>query len=665
MSDTDALADEFNEKAELRSNVVEDDDFVDEKEALRQQQQQQHDIDQLLSDLPDDTPDVKNDSEQQQEAKSKERDPRLHTVARNDSQFQKIFKQFDSQQEELNIKPDSASSKPAVETDTSIERKPSGHEPKKPSISDLQKTVHVTAPPQRQEIPFDFNKFLEQMKRRSAMPITRYFKSFLQAFDRRPWSVKEQIKIIQDFLDFIYVKMRECEVWRDVSDQEFENAKEGMEKLVMNRLYHATFSPSTTDDKERDEILHQKISIFRWIREEHLDIPVTSHNASFMTFAESELLKINNYKAPRDKLICVLNCCKVIFGLIKHVEGDAGADKFLPVLIYVVIRANPPRLVSNIQNPEQLQSEAGYYLTNLLGAVTFIETMEANSLSITKEEFDANIERTMNELEQERPSITHDKRQISYDNVVHPSQSPQVQTPLLIDPVKAAALLEKGSNFAQKTMQKPLDFVGKILQGLGENTPLSTSPPEQQREATPVPDDEEARMYRERARLYYEQQQQQLHGHSQGRYPGGWQHVYPGNMPYASQQTLATAQLPPQATHMHVSERRREEMQRAFDDKLKTVIAMFPNVDPDVCFMILQASDGQVAKTVDTLLDISNSDNQPVRSMNEENIEVELQEIRSGTSTVPRSSLPSRSLSSTEEGTRSENKTDEESLIRL
>lgn len=27
-----------------------------------------------------------------------------------------------------------------------------------------------------------------------------------------------------------------------------------------------------------------------------------------------ELLKINHYKAPRDKLICILNCCKVIFG---------------------------------------------------------------------------------------------------------------------------------------------------------------------------------------------------------------------------------------------------------------------------------------------------------------------------------------------------------------
>jgi hypothetical protein len=36
---------------------------------------------------------------------------------------------------------------------------------------------------------------------------------------------------------FIAGKMRECEVWRNASDVEFDNALEGMEKLVMNRLY--------------------------------------------------------------------------------------------------------------------------------------------------------------------------------------------------------------------------------------------------------------------------------------------------------------------------------------------------------------------------------------------------------------------------------------------
>ncbi len=33
-----------------------------------------------------------------------------------------------------------------------------------------------------------------------------------------------------------------------------------------------------------------------------------------LTQTKTELLKINHYKAPRDKMICILNCCKVIFG---------------------------------------------------------------------------------------------------------------------------------------------------------------------------------------------------------------------------------------------------------------------------------------------------------------------------------------------------------------
>lgn len=52
-------------------------------------------------------------------------------------------------------------------------------------------------------------------------------------------------------------------------------------------VLYSTFSPNTTDDKERDEILQQKISIFRWIREQHLDIPETENNEKFLTFAET------------------------------------------------------------------------------------------------------------------------------------------------------------------------------------------------------------------------------------------------------------------------------------------------------------------------------------------------------------------------------------------
>lgn len=37
--------------------------------------------------------------------------------------------------------------------------------------------------------------------------------------------------------------MRETDVWRNATDAEFDNAMEGMEKLVMNRLYDLCVGP--------------------------------------------------------------------------------------------------------------------------------------------------------------------------------------------------------------------------------------------------------------------------------------------------------------------------------------------------------------------------------------------------------------------------------------
>lgn len=51
--------------------------------------------------------------------------------------------------------------------------------------------------------------------------------------------------------------------------------------------YLSTFSPSTTDDAERDEVLTQKIRIFRWIKPEHLDIPDNAHNAVYLDKAQA------------------------------------------------------------------------------------------------------------------------------------------------------------------------------------------------------------------------------------------------------------------------------------------------------------------------------------------------------------------------------------------
>jgi hypothetical protein len=191
------------------------------------------------------------------------------------------------------------------------------------SDSPLSPPLHRPPPPDPEpepDLPFDFHRFLEQLRHRTADPVAKFLRSFLAEFGKKQWMVHEQVKIIGDFLAFISNKMAQCEVWREVSDAEFDNAREGMEKLVMNRLYTQTFSPAIPppqpipgpkprrrgaerpmgpgrrgqhqEDVERDEVLAQKVSIYGWIREEHLDIPpVGDSGKRFLVLAQAGMLR--------------------------------------------------------------------------------------------------------------------------------------------------------------------------------------------------------------------------------------------------------------------------------------------------------------------------------------------------------------------------------------
>ncbi|ORY78579.1 hypothetical protein BCR37DRAFT_350387, partial [Protomyces lactucae-debilis] len=270
------------------------------------------------------------------------------------------------------------------------------------------------------DVPFDFTRFQEQLKAKTAEPVAKYMRSFLNEFKKRQWTNTEQQKIIADFLEFIRGKMAVYEPFKSASEQEFNNANEGMEKLVVNRLYAELFPPLIAarigksgadrlghgEDLDRDKILTSKIRTYSWIKERHLDIPAPPNqddkrinlHERFIGLAAIEILKLDQYRAPRDKIICILNCCKVIFGLLKHAGSDASADRFIPFLILTLLHANVPNLVSHVnfiqrfRHPDKLNGEAEYYLSSLLGAIAFIEDLDKSSLTISQEDFDHQVE---------------------------------------------------------------------------------------------------------------------------------------------------------------------------------------------------------------------------------------------------------------------------------
>ena len=132
----------------------------------------------------------------------------------------------------------------------------------------------------------------------------------------------------------------------------------------------------------------------------HLDCPFSETSAGIRDLiyqAINDILQVDGFKAPQDKLASVVSCAKKIFSVIQAGDRNvASADDFLPSLIFILLKANPPRIQSNINfitrfsNESRLGSgEEGYYFTNLCCALNFIESLTAASLNLPQSEFDS------------------------------------------------------------------------------------------------------------------------------------------------------------------------------------------------------------------------------------------------------------------------------------
>lgn len=249
--------------------------------------------------------------------------------------------------------------------------------------------------------PLTWHDFLQRMRDPAAADFVKSIKSFIVSFLNNAPDSERDSAAVQEFLGNMETAFRAHSLWAGCSEEELESAGEGLEKYVMTKLFTRTFA-SLPEDVKVDEQLHEKIALIQqFVRPENLDIKPIFQNESSWLFAQKELQKINMYRAPRDKLVCILNCCKVINNLLTSVsakENPPGADDFLPVLIYVTIKANPPQLHSNLlyiqrfRRQTRLVSEAAYFFTNILSAESFILSIDAQALSMDETEFETNME---------------------------------------------------------------------------------------------------------------------------------------------------------------------------------------------------------------------------------------------------------------------------------
>lgn len=284
--------------------------------------------------------------------------------------------------------------------------------------------------------PFDFNTFLNHLKQKGAEPIVKYTKSFLASFIRQANNMnsEQMIKAVLDFKAFINEKFKEFPPFNSMDEKDLENSKEGIEKLIMNRIYDYCFSPeavkkfgrnasaSMIDDVNEDRNFALQVEKFSWVLGVHLDVDLdllVSHkknlskgSVDYMEHARSQLNMINQYRAPRDKIICVLNSCKVIFSLLKVSQSETNADAFIPLLILVILKAKTPNFISNIRYILRFRGElwlthgeTSYYLSTIEAAVNFIQDIKLEDLTIEESHYNAHMEAWEAEIRQNKSHL--------------------------------------------------------------------------------------------------------------------------------------------------------------------------------------------------------------------------------------------------------------------
>ena len=229
-----------------------------------------------------------------------------------------------------------------------------------------------------------YAQFLDRLKHPSATQLVERVKAFVARLSRN-LSRDESAEKLHRFVSILEIEMDKLEAFADISEEERLNAREGLEKLILKPL-HQHFFRIDADDRVLDEALSVKIDqIAPLIKlHDHLHGPQELRDDSVLELAIDEMRKIDSYRAPRDKLQCILNAFRVIRHALDTAIGPSawGADQLLPVCIYTIIRSNPPSLNSNVhfiasyRHPSRLRGEDEYLLMQMNMAIRDIIDIE-------------------------------------------------------------------------------------------------------------------------------------------------------------------------------------------------------------------------------------------------------------------------------------------------
>ena len=247
-----------------------------------------------------------------------------------------------------------------------------------------------------------------------------YIKDFISKFSENPWnsdkhnrSQKPKSFVIEDIIkgdrkNAIYKTMK---MYMDIVKKKIKepiineglfndgvNVNEIAEKIedhILRQIYEDVFPKK----HEEDLLFYQRTKCLEWVTPEQLEIKKVYFNQ--LGFAISCIRKIDEARSVFDKINLIINAHTSINNTIKFSSGkddDSGQDEMIPIFHYIILKAHPRRMLSNINYikcffaDSNLTGSNGFLLSQIESSTTYINNINYEQLKIPKEEFDRRFE---------------------------------------------------------------------------------------------------------------------------------------------------------------------------------------------------------------------------------------------------------------------------------
>lgn len=226
-----------------------------------------------------------------------------------------------------------------------------------------------------------YTQFLDRLKQPSTQTVVNDVKVFVNDFPShltRPQAARK----IHTFITEAVPKLLATPAFEDEGSSEEEQALEGLERFIILKLYKLLFRHAPADLREDD-------SVDNCIRKasSSAEVPAMSAQSSQMFDAAcQELQKVEQYRAPRDKVVCLLNAYRAVEGIVDEaalaavVAGSRGtrSGQLRDLLTALLVRAAPPNMFSNVEfagafrHPKLVTPEEKQCLTDWSQAIAFL-----------------------------------------------------------------------------------------------------------------------------------------------------------------------------------------------------------------------------------------------------------------------------------------------------